>query len=512
MTTIDTIAWSSDLHQLARRFGDRVAVNSGIATLTYTDLDRRAHGLARLLLDQGIAPGTPIGTYLRNGTDAVWASYGVTMSGAGETPLNPAFTPAELEWCVQLTRIEKVVTDRTHAKDLRRLGIETILVEDVAPAAAGVTFDPVPADAWGRITFSSGTTGKPKGLVYSHGRRWLAHVMLKTVLPFHPLPGSRTLLMTPFVHGAALQTFAWLDHGGEVLLLDGIDVPRVEAFLASGTVDGVFAPPTVIAKLAAEFAGRTFANVRTVFTGTATLTPGLYAKARAMFGPVVRITYGKGENTNPITILEAADTEAYFRGEADVEGACLGWPAPSVELAILDESGARVPDGEVGEIWIRSRHEYIGHIDAQGFNPLSPEGGHRTGDSGRIDDRGRLWLMGRLADVMKSGGYKIYPQEIEAVLSGVPGCTQICVASLPSDYWGEVIIAVAEGVSNPAWIEAARERVGALARYKHPRAYLALEPLPRNPQGKLNRRDVRAAILDRYTLADGPRPEIVPRG
>lgn len=508
MTAITSIPWSSDLRNLAARFADRVAVNTGAATLTYASLSAHAHALARTLADRGIGPGTSAATLLPNSTEVVWAAAGITLSGACEVMLNPAFTPDELAWCAKLASLRVIVTDAARAPIVERLGLEVVRVEDIDPSRDPGLLPNAPADAWGRITYSSGTTGKPKALVYSHARRWLAQVMLKAALPFSPQPGSRTLLMTPYTHGASLQTAAWLDHGGEAVLLAGVDLPRVEAFLTSGTIDAVFAPPTVIAKLADAFPGRHFAGVRTMFTGTSTLTPGLYAKAKTLFGPCVRVTYGKGENFNPITVLEAADTDTVYTHEADEQGACLGWPATGVELTINDESGAQVPRGESGEIRLRSRHMYLGHVDAEGFHPIGDDGWHHTGDLGRIDARGRLWLMGRLADVVKTGGYKVYPEEIEAVLSGVPGCTQICVATLPSDYWGEVIIAAAEGVTDDGWEARARERLTSLAKYKHPRAWVVLDPLPRNAQGKLSRRMVRERILDRYSLADGPHPAL----
>lgn len=519
MTAIASIPWSRELAVLARRHADRPAVNTGTVTLSYGELERRARGLAQLLVRRGVIAGTRIAYYLPNGIAAVWAGYGITMTGACEVPLNPAYTADELAWCVQLSEVRVIVTDRARIDAVRALGVDAVLVEECTPATDDVLLPNVPADAWGRIIFSSGTTGKPKALVYSHARRWLANLNLKAALPFTPKIGSRILLMTPYVHGSSLQAYAWLDHGGEAVLLNGIDVPTVERFLASGTIDAVFAPPTVVAKLADAFPGRHFPGVQCMFTGTSTLTPGLYEKARTLFGPVVRITYGKGENFNPITVLEPHETEAVYRSAEPLgEGACLGWPPAGVELTINDpESGRELGTDEAGEIRLRSRHMYLGHIDASGFHPVSednPEnrGWHHTGDLGRIDAAGRLWLMGRLADVIKTGGYKVYPEEIEAVLSGTPGCTQLVVATVPSDYWGEIIVAAAEGTNGrDDWIAAAQARLPALAKYKHPRGWMAIEPLPRNPQGKLNRRAVRQAILDEWVLEDGPRPTFTRR-
>jgi acyl-CoA synthetase (AMP-forming)/AMP-acid ligase II len=154
-----------------------------------------------------------------------------------------------------------------------------------------------------------------------------------------------------------------------------------------------------------------------------------------------------------------------------------------------------------------------GHVDTDGFHSLPPDGFHATGDLGRLDPRGRLHLVGRLADVIKSGGYKVHPDEIEHALA--PTAPFVSVLSLPSDYWGEVIIAVAE-TTDAGWPERARAALGDLARHKLPRALLtipdlALTELPRNAQGKIVRRLIREQVLATHTLVDGPYPKLETR-
>ena len=505
----NSIAWSGELLALAQRFGEATAVSDGAAAISYAELARRAHAIAGRLVSGGLTPGTPVGMLLPNSIAAVCTSYGLMLSGACETALGWNSTDAELRWAVSLSGVRLVVSTQRRAAALRDLGCEVLLVEDLDGAGVADPQPPVPADAWGRILFTSGTTGKPKGIVHSHGRRWLANRLLKSALPWAPQPGARILLMTPFTHGASLLTFAWLDHGGEVVLLDGVDTRQVESILGGGDIEAIFAPPTVIAKLAGAFGSRRFAGVRCVFTGTQTLTPALYRKAESMFGACVRITYGKTECTNPITVLDAQDTHLLFSEPGDEAGACVGWPAAGVELELRADDSAVLQAGDPGEIWLRARHMYIGQIDPDGFHPLAEDEWHRTGDVGHLDRRGRLWLEGRLADVIKSGGYKISPDEIEAVLNGMPGCGDICIATLPSEYWGEVIVAVAERAGENWQIEAER-RVAALSRHLRPRLWIAIDALPRNAQGKVGRREVRSRIQSEYALIDGPHPRLKP--
>ena len=492
-----SVSWSADLHALAQRHGERIAVRGVAANLSYAALSARAHALAARLDELGVATGDSVAWSLPNGPDAVWAGYGITLQGAAETPLSPNLTSDEVAWIAGLAGTRWVVTTSARRGFFAALGLGVVAVEDIGLGGPSPR-PPVPAEAHGKFIATSGTTGKPKAIVYSHGKRVIGHELLKSVLPFVPHSGEAILLMTPYTHGASALGHAWLDHGAEVVLLDGIHRAQVEPVLRAG-VAAVFAPPTVINKLAEFFPQERFTGVRCVFTGTQTLTEAAYRRAERMFGPVVRVTYGKSECTNPITVLPPADTAAHYENEARPEGACLGWPADGVELEIRD-----------GEIWLRARQLADAWIDAAGSHGF--EGGwHATGDLGWIDERGRLWLSGRLADVIKTGGYKVQPEEIEAVLAGLPGCGQIVLAALPSDYWGEVIVAATEQAST-GWRAQAEARVESLSKHKRPRAYLELPALPRNPQGKISRREVRAAILERYRLVDGPHPRLESKG
>jgi acyl-CoA synthetase (AMP-forming)/AMP-acid ligase II len=507
----DGISWSGDLQALARRFGGRAAVTDGGAgALSFADLSARAHGLAERLRNEGVAVGDPVATLVLNGPDAAWVSYGATVAGVAETSLNIALTDAEIRHCAGLARFRRVVAPASLAPRLRALDLDPLPLEAVAPAEGTATLPPVPAGAWGRLGFTSGTTGLPKAVVHSHGGRWLAHLLLRATLPFVPSPGDRILLMTPFPHGASLLTYAWLDYGGEVVLLDGVRAERIAPLLKAGALRAIFAPPTVLAKLLTLFPGERFAGVDCVFCGTQALTPGLHARAEAAFGPVIRVTYGMTECFNPITVLEPRDLAAAMADPQTATAACVGWPAPGVEIEVRDEEARALPAGEPGEVWLRARQAYAGIIGPDGF-VAQPDGAwHRTGDLGHVDERGRLWLAGRSADVIKTGGYRVHPAEVELALEGAGGAEAVCVLGVPSEYWGQVIVAVRVGAP-PGWAEAAAAACGALARYKRPRAFLSAEALPRNAQGKLVRREVLAWIARRHTLQDGPHPRLVPR-
>ncbi len=503
-----TIPWASDLLATTNAHAERIAVHDGERGITFRELAGRAARVAHLLRERGLRPGQPVATSLRNGIPAVWTAVGLRLAGVAETALSPGYTEAERRHALALSAARLVLTTRGEAGAFRDLGCEALAIEDI-PEAPGdlAALPPVPGEAWARIGFTSGTTGAPKAIITTHEARFIGNLLQRASFSTMPGPGSRILLMTPFIHGAGLLAHAFNDRGAAFVLLDGVDIPRVTRLLDAGEIDHIFAPPTVLAKLVSVFEGRHFLGIRTVFCGTAPLTPALYAKARDLFGPVIRVTYGKSEINNPIAALSPDECDAYYTQEPPRDGVCVGYPGTGVEIEIRGEDGAPCTMQEIGEVHLRGRHMSIGHADANGFHPLPADGFHATGDLGRIDARGRLHLVGRMADIIKSGGYKIHPDEIEQALAGTAGPGAIAIVSLPSEYWGEVIVAVAE-TADAGWPERARASLGALSRHKHPRAFLMRAGLPRNPQGKIMRRLIHAELLEEYSLIDGPHPTL----
>ena len=502
------IPWSNSLLRLADRFGDDVAISDGAGRqLTYRQMCDKAHALATRLRGLGMRAGQPVGVLLPNSLEAVWVSYGIRLCGAAETPLSWSSTPDELQWAATIASLNWVVSCPERADGLCALGLTPLLLDSVEERRKLETFAAVPAELPGRILLTSGTTGKPKGVLYRHGARYVGEQLLKATLPFIPVRGERILLMTPFVHGASLLTYAWCDAGAEVVLLDGVDIDRIRLLLNQGSLTAIFAPPTVLAKMTAAYEGIKFSGVKCIFTGTQPLSATIYNKACEMFGPVVRVTYGKSECVNPITVLDSESTHAYFSSdEGSRAGACVGWPAPGVEIRIATpEPVDNHQEHDDGEIMLRAPQMSSGLLTPAGFMPHGDEGWHATGDLGYFDPRGRLMLTGRIADVIKTGGYRVNPDEIEALVTGMSQCGQVCVTSVPSDYWGEVIVAVAEQ-AQVGWVQQVEQRVSVLSRHKRPRIHLELPELARNPQGKVSRRQVSAEILRKFVLNDGPYP------
>ncbi len=495
--------WIVRLLAMRAQYGDRIAISSGDETLSFSQLTDRAHDVAAALCACDVECGEPVAVAVPNEPAVVVASFGVLIAGGAEFTLDPRLGTDDISYAVNILDIRLAVTTAQHAPSLEALGVTVIVVDEVPASPLGTAWeaDYTPT-AWGKVVLTSGTTGRPKAILHSHERRWLAHLMLRAHLPYRPGDMDRILLMTPYAHGAGLLTAAFLDCGASVELMDGVDAPLAVRHLAAGAVNAVFAPPTVLRKLVEEASGP-ISGIRCIFCGTATLQAPLYHAATEKFGEVIRVTYGKSEVFNPITVLEAEDAAAYYRqADAADAGVCLGTVASGVELSIRDENGQLLESYAHGEIHVRAPHMLVGHVDSTGTHPFPPHGCHATGDMGYLDDRGRLFLTGRCNDVIKTGGYKLYPEEVERCLP-----TEMVVIGIPSQYWEEVLIAVGEearvsGQSEDALLPA----FAGLARYKQPRAVLAVPELPRNAQGKIPRAKVRELVLELYEFHDGPYP------
>jgi acyl-CoA synthetase (AMP-forming)/AMP-acid ligase II len=502
-------ARATDILAAVRRYANRLAVKSQAGETTFAELGQRAAALAERLVEVGVGPGDFVAVFLRNDASAVWTSFGVVLTGACEVQLNSGLTGAELRHCLSLTPPRVVVTSSAHAAGFRELDCRVMLIEDIGLSDPS-QFRPkdVDADTLGRVNFTSGTSGLPKAIVTTHHRRWIGNLLFRASLP--RLPGARSaiLLVTPFSHGAGLFAQAYLGCGASIVLLDGMDMTFIESLLESRAIDAVFGSPTVLAKLALAFRGHKFDGIRDMFCGTAALPPRTYADIREIFGPVVTLTYGKTEVHSPVAQLPAEETEQFFMsGAAASEAACLGWPAQGVEVDVVASDGGRAAPGQPGEIRIRANHMSNGSIESKGFCAWDEAGRHATGDIGYFDEVGRLRLVGRSSDVIKSGGYKIFPAEIELALATAG--TEAVVIGVPSTYWGEVIVAVCEAGGPTAPDRSALDE--SLASYKRPRAFITVSSLPRNGQGKVVRGQLLALIDKSHTLIDGPYPRFEPK-
>ena len=498
------IPWSEELFTLSRRHGPRLAIKDADSELTYQALCSQAHRLAQWLLAQAPGHRPPrVGVLLQNSRASVVADYGISIAGGSLVHLNPACAAGELSHCLSLVPVDLVLTETALAPRLAALDVPVHVQWQAHAAAMPEVSGPLPpADPAvpGRILYTSGTSGPPKAVVYSHFKRWTAAVLLRATLPYRP-EGTGILLMTPYVHGASMLARAYLDTGGWVALHQGVQARAVEQALREPALDAVFAPPSVLAKLLDTC--RPARPLRCIFSGTQPLPRSLYQRARERFGACIRVTYGKSENFNPISILEIAEGADLYTDPAldRQQGCCVGLPAPGVSLRIADD----------GEVLLRSQHMYDGYLTHEGWLPHAGDAWHATGDLGRFDARGRLWLTGRKTLVINTGGYKINPEEPADRIRAVPAVADALVVGIASDYWTEIPVCgyvPAQGAQVSE--DMLRDAVADLTPYKQPRLYLPLADMPSNAVGKPSPQGLRDYIARHYILHDGPRPRLEP--
>lgn len=501
--TVTPIPWSSDLMTLAHRYAKRTAVSDDTRSITYTDFCAEAHAFAQVLRSARDRAPIRIGVLLGNGIPAVIADYAISLIGACVVHLNSAYSAADIAWCAKIAPFDLLVTERELLEHVSGLDVQTVLINNGpahGPSEAVAALPAVAGNQESRVIFTSGSSGKPKAVVYTHQKRWLAATVLRSVLPYRPGRAGGIALMTPYVHGASNLARAYLDCGGHVSLMGGVNLARLEAELQSGRVDALFAPPSVLAKIVDTFEDLSFPEVQCVYTGTQPLHVGTYSKAAKIFGPSLRITYGKSENLNPITVLEPDEAAEVYAQVDQTIGFCVGYPGPGVEVTL----------SEAGEILLRSQHGYDGYHTEDGFDSHKHGEWHATDDRGYFDERGRLWLSGRSSDVINTGGYMVNPDDIESALSSVDAVQELCVLGLPSTYWTEIIVCVY--VAPDTSFDPSRGFALALenmTKYKRPRLYASVDSISRTFAGKINRRAVCEQLLSCYVLVDGPHPSLV---
>ena len=391
-------------------------------------------------------------------------------------PANPAYRAAELGHLVADARPRAaLVDDDERAAALRELDPHLLVLTPALELEDGPVprLDRVAPEAIALLAYTSGTTGRPKGALLSHANlhataealrlawRWTAEDRLVHALPlFH-------------MHGLGVALHGTLQSGASALLLPRFDPGEVLDAVERYAATLFFGVPTMLHRLVEQPQAGRLARLRLLVSGSAALDAELHARIAARTGQVALERYGMTETgmlvSNPV--------------DGPRRPGSVGFPLPGVELRL----------GAAGEIEVRGPNVFAGYLDRPEANAeaFTGDGWFRTGDLGALDAEGRLRIVGRAKELVISGGYNVYPREVEEVLLGHPAVREAAVVGTPSAEWGEVVTAylVSERELAPAELRAhCAER---LAPYKHPRIVHRVAALPRNALGKLQRHRLR---------------------
>ena len=492
------------LERSAAAHGERPALAVGAEVdASYAGFLDRAARLARTLRERhGVAPGDRVGVYAPNHRQMLAAMYAAWIAGAAVTPINAKLHPREAAWILGNAEARLCWVDRPDdaaSGELRAalpagVRAELLALDDVL-ALAGEAASPLAVEprgdadlAW--LFYTSGTTGKPKGVMLSHGN--LLQATQCFLADVHPVPPGEALLhAAPISHGSGLYNFAYVAQGGVNVVAPsrGFDEHEVLDLAVAWPGACLFAAPTMVKRMVdAERArpGRG-ASLGTVVYGGGPMYLADIQAALAAFGPRFAQIYGQGESPMTITVLKQQEIADHAHPRHLARLASVGHAQLCIELSIRDAaSGEALPAGTVGEVCARGPVVMLGYWR----NPAATretlrDGWLWTGDVGVLDEDGFLTLKDRSKDLIISGGSNIYPREVEEALLEHPRVRECSVIGVHDDEWGESVCAfvVADGAVEPAELDAfCLER---LARFKRPRVYRFVDALPKNNYGKV---------------------------
>ena len=448
----------------------------GGPAVTYAEMDARSARAAGWLAGEGVSVGDRVVVQIPKSVDAVALYLGVLRLGAVYVPLNTAYTPAEIEW---------FVTDAEPAA----------VVLDEATLAAGLgeaqplpgTAERAPGDL-AALVYTSGTTGRPKGAMLTHGNLASNALALTEAWEFQPDDVLLHALPIFHVHGLMVALHTAMLSRCEVVFLERFQADEVLACLPGVTV--MMGVPTYYSRLMAldGFDASACGRIRLLVSGSAPMTAALHRAVAERTGCEVLERYGMSETlmitSNPC-------------GGPRVPGT-VGFALPDIEVRVCAEDGRPVA-GRAGMVQVRGPNVGPGYWRRAEATRESrtADGWFITGDVGCLNGEGRLTLEGRAGDMIISGGLNVYPVEIEQALDAHPAVAESAVVGLGHPDLGEAVVAfvVAEQDTPGApeeWAPGLAHTLGDVARFKHPKRYVLVESLPRNAMGKVLKSELRA--------------------
>ncbi|MCK5892608.1 AMP-binding protein [Aeromicrobium sp.] len=496
----------------AARTPDRVALRdlSAGRDLTYTALRDAAGAFAAGLAEDGVRPGDRVALLLHNSCEYVVAFVGALAAGAVVVPLNTRLTVADFDHMLTDSGATLLVTETSFLADLRaRTTIDLPRLVDVTGRTDGVPsledvsrasdLTPHHADAADvcSLMYTSGTTGAPKAVMLSHGAWSSVSDTASDLLGFPD--GVAVMHPAPLTHGAGFLFLPTVRSGGVNLLVRGYDAAQTAELLRRGEAHGLFLVPSMIRMLLDVLPDdwSPHPDFRWLYYAGSPIDAPTFLEATRRFDARLVQSFAQMEAPMFLTSLGSAE----HRRAAELDDPTLARSAgrliPGREIRVVDDHGADVPTGEVGEVWGRAPQVMLGYWNRpEATASTLDQGWLHTGDMGRVDEAGHLYLVDRVKDMIVTGGSNVYAREVEEVLVDAPGVGQAAVVGLPHRVWGEEVTAVvvlADGAraDEDEVLAFCRAR---LAGYKAPKRVVWVDALPRNAYGKVLKRQLRADL------------------
>jgi acyl-CoA synthetase (AMP-forming)/AMP-acid ligase II len=487
----------------------------GSGAMTYRELYGLSHRVAAGLRDrEGLGPGGKVAVFAPNGPVTLALVLGIIRSGAAWVALNPRGEAAELAQLLELVdcdlliwssafadRVPEVLARAPSLKAAVRFpehGTDSGFEGWLGPEGSSFPRLPFQPEAPAMFMGSGGTTGAPKGIVIT-GRQLTAMSLAFNSQLREPAPPVY-LMATPMTHAAGAVAFPTLGEGGTIIAHDGVDATAIFDSIERYQVTRLFLPPTAVYTLLAAPGARQrdFGSLRHLVYAAAPMSTEKLVEAMEVFGPVMAQTFGQSEAPMICTYLSPAEhAEALADPALRRRLASCGRPSAVAAVEVMDDDGNLLPRGERGEIVVRGdlvMREYYRN-EAATAEVRRPGGWHATGDVGYIDEAGYVYIVDRKRDLIISGGFNVFPSDVEQVLWSHPAVLDCAVIGLPHEKWGEAVTAVVElkpgtAAAEGELIALCKQRLGSI---RAPKAVLFRE-LPRSNAGKVLKR----ALRDEY--------------
>ena len=497
----------------ARAYASRVAIKTPTRSLSYAELERRSNRLSNALLGLGLKRGDRVGIYLPNRPEIVEVELACYKAGLIKAPFNARLSPAEVGEIAANSDAAAIVTTAARVESFGphiRGAMPHLLLVDEQPGGSGESssyedalarasdaFEPVAvtADEVAVLHYTSGSSGVLKAAMQTFGNR-LAQLRKFLLRSEGMNEGSVLGLVGPITHASGMQLVPALCCGVTIRLFDSFEPGRFIADMRADRVTHTFMVPTMINMLLGELEGqyRPLPDLVRLGYGAAPMAPARILRAMDVFGPVLSQGYGAGETTSGVCALSVAD-HLYARAARPERLASCGRPLLECDVQILDDNALPVATGEIGEIVVGGEDVFAGYWRAPELTAeVLKNGRYHTGDLARMDEEGFVYIVDRKKDMVISGGFNVYPSEVEAVLYQHEAIKEACVFAIPDDKWGEAVAAhVVLKPGRPADARLLDAFCGErLAGFKRPRHIEFVAQLPKNPNGKVMRKAVQA--------------------
>jgi fatty-acyl-CoA synthase len=514
------------LTQNARRHGGRVGFIWGDRSWTWRQIDTNVSALAAALAARGIVKGDRILVHSKNGDEMFWSMFAAFRLGAIWVPTNFRLMPDEVAYLATASGARAFLCHgdfSDHAAAVKaaspaitftwRIGEgtlgETSLSEAIS-AHAGTTIDNAAVEydtpCW--FFFTSGTTGRSKAAVLTHGQ--MAFVVTNHLADLMPgtTENDASLVVAPLSHGAGVHQLVQTARAVPTILLPSERFDITEAFrlIETHRVSNLFTVPTILKMMVEHPAIDRFdhSSLRYIIYAGAPMYREDQKAALKKFGPVLVQYFGLGEVTGNITVLPPDLHDPEDGPQARI-GTC-GYERTGMQVSIQGDDGAELNPLETGEICVIGPAVFAGYYNNPEANAKAfRDGWFRTGDLGHMDAEGFVYITGRASDMYISGGSNIYPREVEEKILTHPGIGEVAVLGVPDPFWGEVGVAVCvprDGAGEVSELELATFLAAKVPRYKMPKRFFFWEALPKSGYGKVPKRLVRDE-LEARGLLDG---------